>query len=334
MNKLQNPLAQKIVDLRAFDKARGTFLQRFILNGSYNGKLHPTWNQCLETGRISIRDPSMQNIPSRNKRVAELVRDCFLPDEDKIWLESDLSSNEVRIFAHLVAKFNPKLAQEYKKNPELDLHQFVADLTGLPRSPKKAGEPNAKQLNLSAIFNMGAGTIAATMGLPWEWAEFEDERGRIVRYKKAGPETYEILDKYHRAVPGVKEFQQRAQDVVKRFGFIRTGAGRKIILPRDKAYKATGIVIQATAADINKATLLYAHNHVMPNYGGRVLLNIHDSYSFSLPRDAALEAFEAVAREVNQPTTFEETNAPLLLEMVGTGLTWWQAYSGGDAINA
>lgn len=330
--KMENKVAQLLVDLRAIDKARGTFLKRFIIDGHVNGRLYPMWNQCLETGRISIREPSLQNIPSKNKRVAQLVRECFLPEEGHVWIEGDLASNEVRIFAHLVANFNPQLAEEYKRNPNLDLHQFVADLTGLPRSPTRSGEANAKQLNLSAIFNMGAGTIAATMGLPWEWAEFTDERGRVVRYKKAGIETLRILERYHQAVPGVKEFQQKAQEIVKRFGFIRTEMGRKINLPKDKAYKATGIVIQSTAADINKATLLYAHNTVLPHYGGRLLVNIHDSYGFSLPAENAMQAFEEIAEEVNNPTTFDKLNAPLLLELSGVGYNWWQAYSGGNVL--
>ena len=85
-----------------------------------------------------------------------MVRPIFLPDRGQRWSYGDLDQHEFRLFAHYA---NPKdIIEAYATNPDLDMHQIVADLTGMPRSATRAGEANAKQINLGMVFNMGAGS--------------------------------------------------------------------------------------------------------------------------------------------------------------------------------
>lgn len=319
------PEAELIADLRTNIKARDTYIQKFIIDGAVDGMLYPTWNQILDTGRLSIRNPSMQNIPVRSKQVSEVIKRLFLPDDKQEWVDCDLSSNEVRVFAHLASKYDDRLVKEYAKNPHLDLHQYVADLTGLPRNPVKGGGTgNGKQLNLSAIFNQGRGAAADKMGLDWSWDGFL-QRGKLIKYKKAGKEANEIIDKYHARVGGVKELAEDCEREAKRMGYITTALGRRIRFPKQqKTYKASGMLIQATAADINKQILLFAHR-TAKEHGGRVLINIHDSYSLSLPPKSASSVIKKLADEVQFPQHRSATRVPLILELTGRGKNWWQA---------
>lgn len=325
LSDMEDERAKWISNMRSLIKTRDTFLKTYVIEDSWQGRLHPTWNQVLSSGRISMTGPTLQNVPSRNKTAAKAVRQCFEPDDGQVWVEMDLSSHEVRVFAHLVGKFDDNLIREYRQNPDLDLHQYVADLTGLPRNPPKGGAPNAKQLNLSMIFCMGNGTVAETLGLPWEYATLDNGE----RYKKAGPEAMKIIEEYHRRVPGVAKLRDAAQAIVKRRGYIRTFMGRKLRIPKDKIYKTSAMLIQSTSADYNKIYLMHI-DRLARERGGRLLANIHDSYSVSLPPEAVEDFVATVQNDLLHPTRWEPPRVPILIELNGTGDTWWQAYNGGD----
>src|SRR5690606_23877423 len=159
-----------------------------------------------------------------------------------------------RVFAHLVN--NQKILDHYAENPEADFHRMTADLTGLPRDATYSGQANAKQLNLSMIFNSGNGAIAEKMGMPFTYDSFT-KGDKTFTYRKAGPEAMAVIEAYHRALPGVKELALRARRKAETFGYVQTQFGRRLRFPRgEKTYKASGLAIQATAADINKMNWL------------------------------------------------------------------------------
>lgn len=330
LRKIQHPAVPYIVEIRSLIKTRDTFLGGHILGHAVDGKVYPNINQAkgedggTGTGRLSYTKPAMQQIPSRNKSVAEIVKPCFLPPEGKVWLETDLASFEVRMFAHLVAAYNDSLVEAYKKNPEMDFHQWVADMTGLVRNAEYTGQPNAKQLNLSMIFNQGKGSTAEKMGMPWEWDEFT-QKGKVIRYKKAGPEAQRVIGNYHRRVQGVQELADRAKMVAEAQGFIRTKMGRRLRFPRGyKSYKASGLLIQATSADVNKRNWLVI-DEVLGD-AGHLILNTHDSYSMAVPENWK-PYFKSVKAAI-EDTSDLGLRAPLILDLDGAGRNWWSAKNG------
>jgi len=329
LREIKHPMATMILDIRSLMKTRDTFLKKHVIEHSVNNRVYPNINQTkgesggTGTGRLSYTDPAMQQIPSRNKEVAEIVKPCFLPEEGHKWVDLDENSFEVRVFAHLVN--NEEIIQAYHENPELDLHQFVADLTGLVRNAKYSGQPNAKQLNLSMIFNSGNGAIADKMGMPWEWESFiprgKTEKDKIT-YKKAGPEATSVIERYHRRIPGVKELAQACKSEAERSGFIFTDRGRRLRFPRGyKSYKASGLLIQATAADINKENWKKIEDAL--GNDGHLILNVHDSYGMSVPEDWK-PYYNKVKRVLEEP----RLRVPLIADLNGAGDSWWDAIKG------
>ena len=152
LRTMKHPAASIILQLRSLIKTRDTFLVGHVLESANNGRIYPNINQTkgddggTGTGRLSYTAPAMQQIPDRRKDIAAIIKPVFLPEEGHVWVDADMASFEVRIFAHLVG--TPDIVNAYADNPETDFHQFVADLTGLPRNASYNGEPNAKQLNL------------------------------------------------------------------------------------------------------------------------------------------------------------------------------------------
>ncbi len=326
LRKMKHPAAKLILDLRSLLKTRDTFLVGHVLESAMGGRVYPNVNQAkgddggTGTGRLSYTNPALQQIPDRNKKVASVVKGIFLPDEGHVWVDADMASFEVRIFAHLVG--GQQICGKYKENPETDFHQFVADLTGLPRNASYNGEPNAKQLNLSLIFNQGEGTTADIIGMPWTWESFTAKDGKEVVYKKPGPEARAMLEKYHSHLPGVKKLVNGCKKVATDRGYLFTRRGRHLRFPGGyKTYKASAILVQSTSADENKENWLRIDD-ALRGTGGRQLLNTHDSYSMSLPEEEA----EKLARRVKEYIERDRgLRVPLILEVNKPGKTWWES---------
>ncbi|QGH73637.1 MAG: DNA polymerase [Podoviridae sp. ctpVR23] len=331
MHNMSHPAASLITSIRSLIKTRDVFLGKHVIEHAWQGVVYPTINQAkgdeggTGTGRLSYTDPAMQQIPARNKKIASIVKPCFLPPEGMVWVETDLASFEVRVFAHLVAAYNDSLVRAYAKQPSLDFHQWVGDMTGLPRNATYSGQPNAKQLNLSMIFNQGRGATAAKMGMPWEWDQFTDKTGKVIRYQKAGPEAHKIIDLYHSRVQGVKDLADRAKSVAEQREYVRTRVGRKLRFPKGyKSYKASGLLIQATAADVNKRNWIKCGEAMGKN--GHLILNTHDSYSMAMDPDWR-PVFKRV-KEAIEDTTDIKFRVPLILDLDGAGKNWWSAKNG------
>jgi DNA polymerase I-like protein with 3'-5' exonuclease and polymerase domains len=333
LRSLGDVRADLVLSIRSLMKTRDTFLGGHVLAHAVDGRVYPSINQSkgedggTGTGRLSYTEPAMQQIPSRDKAVSSVVKPVFLPDEGQVWIDGDEASHEVRIFAHLlVAVGETKIVKAYSDNPQLDFHQFVADITNLPRKASYSGQPNAKQLNLSAIFNSGNGSLADKMGMDWSWESFVSRSGETITYKKAGPQAMNIINQYHRMLPGVKKLAEKCRAKAENRGFIFTSKGRRLRFPHGyKSYKASGILIQATAADYNKENVKIA-SEIMSHYGGSMLLNVHDSYSLSCLEGDKEKVWEEVSHSLNAP---DRANVPLVLDLTGWGYDWWDAVSGG-----
>lgn len=323
-----DPRAEMVDEVRSLIKTRDTFLGKYICKDSYMNRVYPTINQTAgeeggtKTGRFSYVDPALQQIPSRNKEAARIVKSCFPAPEGMVWVDSDLASFEVRVFAHLVAQYNRTVMDAYAAVPEMDFHQYVADLTHLPRNPQVSGGGNAKQLNLSMIFNSGNGAIAWRMGMDWEWSTFSNDRGQAVRYRKAGPKALAVIEEYHSKVQGVRELAGKMREQAENLGWVETEYGRRLRFPRKyKSYKASGLLIQATAADINKENWILVEEALGDI--GHLILNTHDSYSMAMDIDQWESGWKRVKEAIERPVM----RVPLILELSGVGNTWWDAIS-------
>lgn len=300
--------AGKILTIRKMLKAK-SFLKDHIIGHAVNGRVYPNYNQTrgdnelgTGTGRFSIDDPALQQIPARDKDIASIVRACFIPEDGEKWLSMDFSQFEFRWFAHYTQ--DPNILRMYAENPNADYHQVVSDLTGLPRSPRYAGDANAKQINLGMVFGMGQGKLAYEMGLPYttRW----DERTKQEWYN-AGPEAMEVFDKYHGAIPGVKKLLSQASSIARSRGYVKTIMERHIRFPGGKfTHKAGGLVFQGTSADCMKQKMIEMWPKCKER-GISMLLSVHDELDFSVPEPSS-ELTEDMRRWY---TTFDGVTTPI-----------------------
>jgi DNA polymerase I-like protein with 3'-5' exonuclease and polymerase domains len=317
-----------IVTVRGFLKARDTFMQKYILEMNHNGYIHATINQNrtedgagVYTGRLSITDPALQQIHKRNKKMAAIVRACFLPDGDWEWHCYDWSQVDFRAFAHYLD--DPRINNSYKDNPRTDFHGLVSSLTGLPRDrDEKSGGANAKQVNLAQVFGEGPGKLAKECNLPYT----VDEQGWL----RPGPEAEAMFAKYHEAIPGVQRLRKSVSSVARSRGYIMTPLRRRLRFPGGKdVYKSAGLLYQGTAADMLKVKMVELHRYQRQEASDvmRFMLTVHDEFDISIQKGARGEKAAADTQHILQAFG-EHDKIPLRVPILadhGSGVNWWEA---------
>lgn len=328
LREISHPLAAKILDLRKTIKLRDTFIKGHVIGSAdEDGYVHTTFNQTRNdadagtvTGRLSSTDPALQQITKRDKGNAAILRSMFLPDQGHQWLCTDYSQVDFRCAAHL--QNDPNVIAAYASNPELDYHQVVSDMTGIPRNPAYAGAPNTKTINLGLSFGAGQGKLAMMMGMPHELKEFRGKMSYV-----GGAEANEIFELYHRKLPSTKIFMKKAESIAKDSGYVKTQIGRRLRFPRGfGVHKAAGLLYQAYAADLHKTGLVLVDRIIRKkDLPARIMLSVHDEIGVSMPADEEVKALIlAEYTDFNSPDSLIQMRVPITAS-AEFGINWWEA---------
>lgn len=266
-----HPICQKVVEARKYKKIHGDFIEKIlemqenIINKDDNyGRLFPELN-ILEarTGRFSCSNPNTQQIPSRDPVLGPMCRSIFIPEEGQKWYSLDFSNQEGRLQVHyaylLGCEGAAELVEQFKKDPNFDMHQQVADMIGISRR-------DAKTINLGISYGMGIAKLAHSLGI-------SEGQARIVK------NNYDLF------APFLAELNRHCKKAITDKGYIKTLGGRHVhndppvFINGDKRtfeYKALNKLIQGSAADQTIAAMLAAYDHNIP-----VIFPVHDEIVIS-----------------------------------------------------
>jgi len=327
LDNCEHPIAKLIVEGRETNKTHSTFLQPYLKASEKTGRIHASINQMRSddggtvTGRLSMANPNLQQVPARHEIIGPMVRGLFLPEEGELWASNDFSSQEPRLLVHYASLLglpgSEKMVGAYTEDPGTDFHQMVANMAGIKRKA-------AKTIGLGLMYGMGKNKLAAQLDLHLEDAD-------------------ELISQFHRSVPFLKgtisAVQQRIEHPASG-GSIRTLLGRKCrfplwepmewgvnkALPREQAvieygprikragtYKGLNRLIQGSAADQTKSAMLALHEA-----GFRLLLQLHDEIVVSV---ATPEQATEAAKIMQAAVTLE---VPSRVD-VETGLSWGES---------
>ena len=309
LDSCDHPVAKLIVEARETNKTHSTFLQPYMDFSAKTGRIHPHVNQMRSddggtvTGRLSMAQPNLQQVPARHEIIGPMVRGLFLPEIDQLWASNDFSSQEPRLLVHYASLLGlpgaETMVEAYNTDPNTDFHQMVADMAGIKRKA-------AKTIGLGLMYGMGKNKLAGQLDLSLD-------------------EASELIDTFHKKVPFLKG---TVNAVMKRIdhpasgGAIRTLLGRKCrfplwepmewgvnkALPHEQAiieygqrikragtYKGLNRLIQGSAADQTKAAMV-----ALAKNGFTPILQVHDEVALSVKsRDEAQAAAEIMAKAAN-----------------------------------
>jgi len=308
-------VVQAIAKAREINKAHTTFIDT-ILKYSYKGRIHAEINQLrgdsggTVTGRFSMNNPNLQQIPARNKDLGPRIRSLFIPEDNCKWGCFDYNQQEPRLVVHYAALqgfYSVEDVVDAYKNENADFHQIVSDMANIPRS-------QAKTINLGLFYGMGKNKLQAELGINKLQAE-------------------DLFKQYHSKVPFVKQLMDAVMSRAQQRGKVRTLLGRLCRfhlwepnqfgihkpLPHDTAlsehgpgirraytYKALNRLIQGSAADMTKKAMIDLHAEgIIPH------LQVHDELDISVQNkkeaDKIKEIMETtVSLEVPNKVDYEE----------------------------
>ncbi len=277
---VDHPVAKHLARARKVNHLRTTFVSS-IRQHLVGDRIHTTFNQLRHTresgevvgaryGRMSSENPNLQNQPSRDE-FAKMWRSIYVPDhEGQIWFSADYSQQEPRILTHFAELIHlpgaKEAAEQYRKDPNTDNHQMMADMCGIPRKP-------AKDIYLGLCYGMGGGKLAVELGLPTKIIIGYNGQKTIV----AGHKAQSLLNTFKRRVPFVPLLAETCENRARNRGCIITLLGRRCNFPTKKdgtfdwCYKAINRLIQGSAGDQTKAAMVAVYEEGLP-----LQLQVHD----------------------------------------------------------
>ena len=313
----EHPLAQLVVEARNLNKTSGTFISTIMKHCHADGRIHGHINQIRSddggtvSGRISMSNPNLQQIPARDPELGPMIRSLFLPEEGDQWAAIDFSQQEPRIlthYAHVYGKSRgiplrgaQEFVDKYNNDPATDFHDMVAEMANIPRK-------QAKTINLGMMYGMGVNKLSEQLDIPVE-------------------EAKSLIKQYHERVPFVKGLMTGVMERLNEpdaSGSLRSILGRKCRfdlwepdtfamhkalpyreavkehgptarLKRAYTYKALNRLIQASAADMTKKAMVDLYK-----MGKLPLIQIHDEIAMSVKNvDEANEIAKVMTEAVS-----------------------------------
>ena len=311
----KHPVPKLILDYRSLQKLKNTYLDNLTeYVNPRTGRIHGHFNQAgAGTGRLSMSDPNLQNIPIRTDE-GRRIRLAFVPGdpERNVLLTVDYSQIELRVLAHYTRE--PALLQAFAADE--DIHRAVAaEVFGVPLADVTREQRGyAKTINFGIIYGVSAFGLANRIeGLNTRAAQ-------------------ELIDLYNKRFPGIERFSRDAVRTAQEQGYVQTISGRRRPIPeinsgilavRKGAERAAGnSIIQGSAADLIKVAMVRLHRRMRTEkMQSKLLLQVHDELIFETPKGVVEAEAEVIKAEMAAAMTLD---VPLKAE-AGWGANWGDA---------
>lgn len=312
------PIIKQYIKYKEAMKLATSYGEEFLKNVRVDGRIHTSFNQILNTGRVASNSPNMQQIPADNK-----FRNCFVADKGYVYVSADYSSQELCIIAE--GSKDPVWRKVLEKGQ--DLHSVCADLVygqewidaaeddcaylenkqKCECSGHKKLRTNVKTVNFGLAYGMGPHKLAWTLDISNEEAE-------------------DLIAKYFQAFPSIGKFLEALGTYGKTRGHIRTYSPFRrvrwfenwfagIQFRKDKLGEVGAIEraskntpIQGTGADMTKLALVKIREYLKanPKFDVQIVMTVHDQIDTICKSDQADEWKSIMAK------LMEEAGAEIL----------------------
>ena len=307
------PLPKVIMEYRGLTKLKSTYTDQLPKQvHESTGRVHTSYHQAVAaTGRLSSKDPNLQNIPIRTEE-GRRVRKAFIAAPGYKLIAADYSQIELRIMAHLSK--DDGLLKAFKDG--LDIHSATAsEVFGHPIEQVKDFERrSAKAINFGLIYGMSAFGLARQLSIPRSDAQ-------------------DYIDLYFERYPGVRAYMDSVREQAAGDGYVETIFGRRLYLPditasnfqrRQGAERAAiNAPMQGSAADIIKLAMIDVDGWLMESgIDAKMIMQVHDELVLEVREDLVPKVMAIVDEKMSSAA---ELDVPLVVES-GMGDNWEVAH--------
>lgn len=303
MNELieAHPIIEKILNWRSIAKLAGTYADTLPQQIDIDGRIHTTYVQTsTNTGRLSSRDPNLQNIPVKSQ-LGEEIRKCFVAAPDHMLISVDYSQIQLRLLADIA---NIQVFKDTFLRGQ-DIHiQTARKIFNIPENQPVPPQMRraAKTVNFSIIYGISSFGLANQLGV-------------------SRTEAQNIINSYMDGLPEIHDYIENTKKFVLQNGFVNTPWGRKIGLPealnpRTKSYALRAAInapIQGFEADLMRYAMIEIDKNLIQKNKNdiRMIMQVHDEIVFECISDKA----DFFARQIkNTMEQIVKLSVPLVAE--------------------
>ncbi len=268
-----------ILRYRELQKLVSTYIDNIPEMVSEDGRLRSTLLQTgTVTGRMSSKDPNLQNIPIRTEE-GKLVRGGFVASPGYKLVSIDYSQIELRIAAMMSA--DPNMLDIFRRGEDVHtgvaIRVFKVDADDVTSDMRR----KAKVINFGILYGMGVNALRANLG---------EDTSRA--------EAQEFLNAYFNTFTRLAEYLEETKEFARKHGYTETLIGRRRYFPgitsgapfiRAQAERmAINAPIQGTAADAMRLAMNAVYTHIeslKKSDEVRMLLQVHDELMFEIKED-------------------------------------------------
>ncbi len=304
----KHPIIEKILNWRSIAKLAGTYADALPHQIAHDGRIHTTYLQTsTNTGRLSSRDPNLQNIPIKTE-LGEEIRKCFIASPGHSLISVDYSQIQLRLLADMAN------VQTFKDtfNSGDDIHEQTArkifnipSNQPVPRDLRRA----AKTVNFSIIYGISSFGLAGQLNV-------------------SRTDAQSIINSYMAGLPEIREYIDQTKQFAMDHACVYTPWGRRIELPevqnpRMRAYAMRAAInapIQGFEADLMRRAMVEIDKNIMqPNYDTiKMIMQVHDEMIFECKTEYATEFANKIKSAMENIT---QLSVPLIAEYV-IGHAW------------
>lgn len=310
--KNQHPIVGDVLEYRKLKKLRSTYVEPLpALVHQDTERIHTTYMQGVAaTGRLSSKDPNLQNIPIRTAQGRE-IRKAFVPSgPGRVLVAADYSQVELRIAAAMSGEKG--LIDAFQQG--LDIHAATASKVfgvGLEEVSREQ-RSQAKAVNFGILYGQGAFGLAENLGI-------------------SRKEAKSIIESYHAQFSGLEAFTQECVAKAREAGKATTLLGRHRPLPDINSNNAVvrafaernavNTPIQGSAADIIKVAMIRVAE-AMEGMKSKLIMQVHDELVVDATTDELDRVKSLLVECMEGAVTLD---VPLDVE-VSHGQTWLEAH--------
>eukprot|EP00736_Rhodelphis_marinus_P013924 Rmarinus@m.6031 len=308
-------MLRKIIDYRRTGKLLGTYLQPLLESEIHDGRVRCSFNINTDTGRLSSRQPNLQNQPLRNDPYH--IRKAFHAENGKTFIVVDYEQLELRVLAVLSnctkmlttfeagGDFHARTAYDVfdhvrddvdKGNTEIE-HVKDGTPSNKPSIKEKfsAERTQSKAINFGVLYGMTSVGLAAQIDVSPSRAE-------------------EILSFWYLEYPEIDVWQRQQQWQMMHLRHVQTLLGRKRWFPfksferlshkQRNMYRRMAIntPVQGGAADIVTMAMLHlSRSEDLRSLDFKTILQVHDELILEGPKKSANEAAAIVKEIMERP---------------------------------
>lgn len=273
----EHPVIPMLLQYREYHKLYSTYIEPLIAlaQNDRHSRIYTSFVQTgTATGRLSSKNPNLQNIPSKTA-LGLRIREAFVAPAGKKLIGIDYSQIELRLLAHFSQ--DKVLVNAFNEGHDIHMQTAIA----LFGEEEAAGKRNiAKTVNFGLLYGMGQKKLSDTLGISTK-------------------EAKAIIERYFETFPSVKGYFADVVEQAKGVGYVETLLHRRRYFdfanatPMLKAAyerESVNTVFQGSASDLIKLSMNTIDAMIRTEgLRSRMLLQIHDELIFEADEEVAEE---------------------------------------------